>query len=246
MNVAIFYFSGTGNTRMTADTYADLFRRAGHQVTTSSMEDCDQVGECDLILIGGPIYAGNMPDYVIQWVRKTVPPSQGTKAIIFTTSAGLANAHGVRSIGKKLVRKGYRVIDTQTYEMPRNFYIDKYAPTPKEEQRQQLTRMVSQVGESLANLKETGEMTFPENVLGIDLLADVFRIMAKSMGHNFHIDDSCVGCGKCEKNCPKANIRHAEKRYGSSCMMCTRCIHGCPVNAISYKGKKIEQYKVGT
>ena len=88
-------------------------------------------------------------------------------------------------------------------------------------------------------------MSFPGSVLGIDLLADVFRIMAKSMGHNFTMDETCIGCGTCERKCPKANIRVAEKRFGSQCMMCTRCIHNCPVNAIRYKGKKIEQYKVG-
>jgi len=40
-------------------------------------------------------------------------------------------------------------------------------------------------------------------------------IMAKTMGKSFKIHDHCTGCGLCEKN--------------------------CPINAISYKGKHIEQ-----
>jgi ferredoxin/menaquinone-dependent protoporphyrinogen IX oxidase len=248
MRVLICYFSGTGNTRLTAKTYAEWLRQAGNQVDLVTMEACrgteaaNRIKACDLLILGGPIYAGNMPDYMIQWVRKTVPATQGTRAIVFSTSAGLANAHGVRSIGKKLEKKGYRVTDTQTFVMPRNFYMDKYAPTPKDEQVRQMNRMVSQVGDSLAAHGEGEVCSFTGSVLGIDLLADVFQVMAKSMGRKYAIDDTCIGCGKCERNCPRSNIHVADKRFGSHCMMCTRCIHGCPVNAISYKGRKIEQY----
>ncbi|MGX8795300.1 4Fe-4S double cluster binding domain-containing protein [Fusibacter sp. JL298sf-3] len=35
-----------------------------------------------------------------------------------------------------------------------------------------------------------------------------------------------------------------EKKYYNRCIMCTRCIHNCPANAISYKNRYIQQYKV--
>ena len=83
-----------------------------------------------------------------------------------------------------------------------------------------------------------------ESVIMIDLLADLFRLMAKSLGKSFQITEKCIGCGKCEKNCPQHNINHIKKRYANKCMMCTRCIHNCPVNAIDYKEKHINQYRV--
>ena len=83
-----------------------------------------------------------------------------------------------------------------------------------------------------------------ESVIMIDLFADVFRLMAKSLGKSYQITDKCIGCGKCEKNCPQHNIDFRKKYYSNKCMMCTRCIHNCPVNAIAYKGKHIEQYQV--
>ena len=37
-------------------------------------------------------------------------------SIVFSTSAGLFNANGVYSIGKKLIQKRYKLIDMETFE----------------------------------------------------------------------------------------------------------------------------------
>lgn len=245
MRIQILYFSGTGNTKAIALGYERVLNRLGHEVLASSIEDSVGLGVHDLLIIGGPIYAGNMPDELIYWVRKHIPDvNDHQKAIVFSTSAGLLNAHGVKSIGKKLSNKGYEIVDIPTFEMPRNFYIDKYEPTPEETQKQQFERATELILESVKNIDEKKDLEFRESVLMIDILADVFRIMAKSMGKSFAIDDTCIDCGKCEKNCPKQNINVKDKHYGNNCILCTRCIHNCPVNAISYKNKKIEQYQV--
>ncbi len=138
MKVAIVYFSGTGNTEILAQGYESAVAKAGHLVSLTSIEQLDVMPEHELLIVGGPIYAGNMPDELIQWVRKTVPKTKThKKAIVFSTSAGLINVNGVKSIGKKLIRKGYSLVDLPTYQMPRNFYIDKYEPTPETDQIRQ-------------------------------------------------------------------------------------------------------------
>lgn len=245
MRIQIVYFSGTGNTKTIALGYEKVLSRLDHQVLVSSIEDCVKLDSHDLLIIGGPIYAGNMPDELIYWVRKNITEvKEHKKAIIFSTSAGLLNANGVKSIGKKLSKKGYQIVDTPTFEMPRNFYIDKYEPTPEKIQIEQFERATELILKSVRNIDLEIDLVFHESVVMIDILADVFRIMAKSMGKSFAIDDTCIGCGKCEKNCPKQNINFKEKKYSNKCILCTRCIHNCPVNAISYKNKKVTQYRV--
>jgi len=245
MKISIVYFSGTGNTKAIAQAYEKTLVNAGHLVTIDSIESLKKIEAHDLLIIGGPIYAGNMPDELINWVRKNIPSVSGDKkAIVYSTSAGLLNAHGTKSIGKKLAKKGYQVVSAPTFEMPRNFYIDKYSPTPEETQKQQFENAAQLIVDSLSKINLHDPIDTKGSVIMIDILADVFRIMAKSMGKNFHIDDTCIGCGKCEANCPKHNINFSDKTYDKKCILCTRCIHNCPVNAISYKGKKIEPYKV--
>jgi len=244
MKISIVYFSGTGNTEFIAKAYNVALKELGHQVQLLAIDKIGHLEAHDLLIVGGPIYAGNMPDALINWVRKMVPTSACSKAMVYSTSAGLQNANGVKSIGTKLIKKGYTLIDMSTYEMPRNFYVDKYQPTPIDTQLIQLKVAAAQVLDSVEKLHVSPSLSVKESVVSIDLFADLFRIMAKSMGKNFSMDESCIGCGKCERECPKQNIHYKDKKYLRQCMMCTRCIHGCPVNAISYKGKKIEQYKV--
>lgn len=245
MRISIVYFSGTGNTRAIALGFEKSLAKAGHQVTVSSIENIKRLEDHDLLIIGGPIYAGNMPDELINWVRQRISPAVGSKkAIVYSTSAGLLNANGVKSIGKKLIKNGYVLVDTPTFEMPRNFYIDKYEPTPEAVQKNQFDNAAKRILDSVDKIHATEPLIMKDSVLMIDLLADIFRIMAKSMGKSFYIDDSCIGCGKCESNCPKKNISHKNKTYYNNCILCTRCIHNCPVNAIGYKGKKIDQYRV--
>ena len=245
MKILIVYFSGTGNTQAIARGYERAIIKAGHSVVTSSIENLQEIPEHDFLIVGGPIYAGNMPDKLINWIRKKIPLIDSNKrAIVFSTSAGLLNANGVKSIGKKLIKKGYTLVDAHTFEMPRNFYIDKYDPTPEVIQKQQFENAAADILKSVSKMNLNNIFDMNESVIMIDLLADVFRLMAKSLGKSYQITDQCIGCGKCEKNCPQHNIDFRKKLYSNKCMMCTRCIHTCPVNAIAYKGKQIDQYQV--
>jgi len=241
----IVYFSGTGNSKAIAQGYEMVLKNLGYATDLHTIEALKTVTPHDVLVIGGPIYAGNFPDELINWTRKSIPVLQTpSKAIVYSTSAGLLNAHGVKSIGKKLLKKGYQVVDTTAYEMPRNFYIDKYAPTSEVEQRIMFEKASKQIPLSLEKLSTDPTLSEFGSTLSIDLFADLFRIMAKSMGKNFSITDKCINCGRCERDCPKGNIRLSDKKYLNKCMLCTRCIHNCPVNAITYKDKKIDQYKV--
>lgn len=245
MKILIAYFSGTGNTQVIAHGYESALIKAGHCVVISSIENLQEIPEHDFLIVGGPIYAGNMPDKLIMWIRKIIPANNSNKkAIVYSTSAGLLNANGVKSIGKKLIKKGYTIVDAPTYEMPRNFYIDKYDPTPEVIQNQQFEKAGAAILNSVCKMDSNTEFNIRESVIMIDLLADVFRLMAKSLGKSFNITDKCFGCGKCEKNCPQQNINYRKKLYSNKCIMCTRCIHNCPANAIAYKGKHIDQYQV--
>jgi ferredoxin len=244
MRILIIYFSGTGNTKAIAQGYQVALSKRGHIVTIKSIEETQDLDEHELLIIGGPIYAGYMPDKLINWTRKNVTKVTEKQAIVFSTSAGLSNANGVKSIGKKLIRKGYTLLDMAKFEMPRNFYIDKYEPTDEGIQKLQFENAGAKIIDSINCLDKSSSLSIEESVIMNDFLSDFFRLLAKNMGKSFKIHENCINCGLCEKNCPQNNIKYKEKQYLNRCIMCTRCIHNCPVNAISYKGKHIEQYKV--
>ena len=54
---------------------------------------------------------------------------------------------------------------------------------------------------------------------------------------NFYVEDSCIGCGLCEKKCPVEAIKMVDKKpvwVKEKCAMCLGCLHRCPKFAIQY------------
>lgn len=243
MKIGIYYFSGSGNTKWVGEEMMGLLMKQGHQVEISSIEDKPQVGHEDLIIIGGPIYAGNMPEMLLKWVLKEVPKTNGGKAIVYSTSACLENAFGVFSLAKKLEKKGYKIGKLLPYILPRNYYISNYEPTPKAEAIQLFEEAKVAIDRDMMSFD--GSYDRSQKVIFWDIFAKIMLMMSKVMGRKLAASPHCTLCKKCERNCPTGNIRvNQEVVFAGKCMLCTRCIHSCPVNAITYKGKSIEQYDI--
>ncbi len=244
MKVGIFYFSGTGNTKYIADKIYDYYANE-NEVIIQSIEETTNIQEYELLIIGGPIYAGNVPEKLIRWVIRNVPFTQNSNAILFSSSAGLANANGANSLAVKLSKKGYQILGLLKYEMPRNYYFKKYKKNTESEVQQMINNVNSIIHLDLEKLTKSFPMTYKEKVLGIDMLAETMSIMTRFMGKSFSATNECMKCRKCIKSCPTKNIQLKESiTFKLNCMMCTRCIHSCPSNAIQYKKESIEQYKL--
>lgn len=250
MKIKIIHFSGTGNTKYIATYLGNKLKANNHNVSISSIEENPTIEkDIDLLVIGGPIYAGNVPEKLIRWILRNVPESNAN-CIVYSTSAGLLNANGVNSLAKKLSKKGYNILAKETYLMPRNFYFGRYPKNTKKEVNEILKNVNKQLDElsSKIHLDILKPKEFEnKGVIGKDLLAETFSVMARFIGKNFSVDDNCVKCGICIKNCPQNNIsfdKNKNIRFSNKCMMCTRCIHICPKNAINYKGVKYDQYSL--
>ena len=59
---------------------------------------------------------------------------------------------------------------------------------------------------------------------------------------HFSVEDTCVGCGLCAKNCPVSAIQIKDRKpewVKEQCVMCLSCLHQCLKFAIQY-GKKLK------
>jgi ferredoxin len=249
MKVLISYFSGTGNTRLVCDLIKDLLSKHGIVVEMASIEESVKFDNFDLLVVGGPIYAGNFPERLIRYIIRDIPRVEQRKAIVFSTSTGLINAHGVLSASSKLASKGFEVVLNKCFIMPRNFYFGSYSPMEDNYCKELVSSMKAQVIEFVETIihgKYTSPPIHTKGILAKDLFAELFSVMAKFMGKSFRANENCTLCMKCVKNCPQENIikKHDNIQFGFNCMMCTRCIHNCPANAIEYSGKIYKQYKL--
>ena len=58
---------------------------------------------------------------------------------------------------------------------------------------------------------------------------------AENSANGYFVTDSCIGCGKCLKNCPQSCIDIADKKAvirPENCLRCGNCLAVCPVGAV--------------
>jgi MauM/NapG family ferredoxin protein len=63
----------------------------------------------------------------------------------------------------------------------------------------------------------------------------LLAIFGRSPWLKRHVDESCIDCGRCIRECPTAAISEApEKTVHAECIVCLHCAKVCPVSAISF------------
>jgi ferredoxin len=71
----------------------------------------------------------------------------------------------------------------------------------------------------------------------------VYPYYARYLNKRININDECINCKICEKNCPVKSIKITdEAKFDDNCTLCQRCLCKCPKNAFTYKGNEIIQY----
>ena len=87
-----------------------------------------------------------------------------------------------------------------------------------------------------------------EQALVVFTPAYILTVFAKSGGQNMSAfitvnREKCIGCGMCQRNCPKSAIQVIDKKASISfeCVACQVCVKVCPVGALSVAEAPKEQ-----
>lgn len=240
MNICIFYFSGTGNTKKIVDLYAEQFSLKNCSVLTIAAEDypnyMDSIDleQYDEIGIAYPIHAFNAPSIVLDLAR-SLPVLKREKALFIIKTSGEPLAlNNISSLKLKsiLKRKNLSVTNEYHYCMPYNI-IFRHAESTAYKMYEYAKRVIPlDAAEILAGVTAKLPSVFCGR-----LLAWIFRIEhwgGRVNGKKYAVNDSCLHCLKCVRDCPVHNIRFDGKafEFGKECLMCMRCSFNCPKNAI--------------
>ncbi|MGB5218901.1 MAG: EFR1 family ferrodoxin [Smithella sp.] len=90
MNIAIVYFSQTGQTRKVAEAMAAGLREKKHMVKVLAMQKVKpaDIKSCDLLGVGSPCFESQAPGPVLTWLRAW-PDLKGKSAFVFATAGGV-------------------------------------------------------------------------------------------------------------------------------------------------------------
>jgi len=257
MNIALFYFSGTGNTWWAGKEIKKRLEKCNsvemYSVENSLMKDQDflmsQLKKADHIILGYPVYASRMPEPLHNFINELPIRENPVNVSVFVTQS-VASGDGAIYDYKRLKEKGLLLKQTLYLKMGNNYYIPQLRISPvrgKEHIEKLNNRALGKISSFCNDIENIRKSTHGLNPFGITLGVFQRAFFSTTIGvakKNLLIDaDSCTKCKLCEMNCPVGNIDLTGNSFGSKCISCMRCYNFCPKNAVLF-GEKTRDTKI--
>lgn len=237
----ILYFSATGNCRYVAE------RLAGEREVLSIV-DCMRekrfTFEEETIGVISPTYFWGLPSIVREFLRKA---DFRTEYLYFVATYGTTPG-AIGALADEAVR-GRRIDAFYSVRMPDTWtpVFDLFTPEKVERFTKHTESEIDGILQGVRARRTNRQMRPRTPVLLTKLFAGPVYDRRARRTANLHVEESCIGCGLCARNCPVQAIAMQEKRpvwVREKCVICLGCLHRCPKFAIQYgsRTKRHGQY----
>lgn len=238
----ILYFTGTGNSKYVADYLADKLQDEVVSLNDMLKNDLPLIAESEKPFVWvAPIYAWRFPQVVDELFRKI--DFRGNTTFYFVATMGGDSGNCEKLCRKRVRDKGMAYGGFADVIMPDNYYGGFEIKNEED--------MINIVKAAHPTLEEIADTIRKGHFLNIRIktFGSAFKSGLINYGFNkymlekakYTVNNSCIGCGKCEAICPVNNItmKDSKPTFNGSCAGCYACIHKCPEKAINI-GKRTE------
>lgn len=234
----IFYFSATGNCKYVSQRIA-----AHNGETAISITECVKQQKYHFSSDNGtvgiitPTYAWGLPSIVRDFLNELVLDERPSY-LWFLATYGTTSGQTGRFANEIMQKKGLTFGAYFSVKMP-----DTWTPTFDLSDSQKVCRInldaEQEIDFAIEKIQHHSIGNYKRNKVPTAAAKAFYGLAYDKMRKtsHFRVENSCVGCGLCAKNCPVSAIEiHGKKPVWvkERCVMCLGCLHHCPKFAIQY------------
>ncbi len=244
------YFSGTGNTKFCVERFLKALGTDRGAYPIEDKAAVPALGEDNDIVFAYPVYYSNIPKIVRDFIDDNSALWHGKNVFVIATM-GAFSGDGAGVSARLLKKYGTNITGGLHLKMPDCIGdVGLLKKTPDENRK--IIAAAADKTDNAARAFLSGKpprdgLNVFYHIAGLFGQRLWFYNKTKSYTQNPMIEgEKCVGCGICERLCPKGNIKVSggKASSGGNCTMCYRCFSGCPQKAVTIIGKRvIVQYK---
>lgn len=234
MKNVIFYFSGTGNSLVTAK------------------EIGEKLGNCEIVSMTGktyhlnktydnigfvyPCYFMGVPVQVQKYISNLDFSKQTNPYVFGISTFGGTTGNALPQLKNILETKNIDLNYGAKLKMFSNYIILYNMSKNIDEKTKESKNNLKPIIKDILSKKHT------QTGNGVKLIDWYYNRIAKkihSKDNNFNVSDTCNGCELCSNLCPAENIEMKNNipTFKNNCEQCTACIQFCPQKSINYKQK---------
>ena len=238
----VLYFSATGNSKYVASQVAGATNDNIKSITEIAESVHLQSGESLGIVI--PTYFYWVPSIVQEFLETVQIECDENTYIYCIATCGGTSGQASQQVGRLLEKKGKKVNAYFDIVTP-----DNWTPMFNANNKEKIAKVINNEKPQLNKIidhilnKESGKFTKHTLPYVVAKFISLFYESSRKTTH-LHVEEQCVGCGKCANECPVKAIEISEGKpvwVKEKCTMCLGCLHRCPAFAIQY-GKNTKKH----
>lgn len=250
----IYYLSGTGNSRVVAESLGRLLRQGTDKAGGWALASGESLG------FVFPVYSWGIAPYLLEWIGRVVQPERKPAYVWAVLTYGDEAGFAHRMLRDALEKRGLKLDAVFGIQMPNTYVLLPGFDVDADELAMEKLRLAEQRVREIADKISAREKDVEELRVGpMPFLKSrlVFPLFKKwgIFPRRWHVDmEKCIGCGMCAAVCPVGNVRMVGQKpvysgdgsdcglslggghpeWDERCISCLGCYHACPGNAVQY------------